>query len=545
MILYKHLSKKLISFFIIITLFIFGIVLSILIDKYNDKNRSFRIEDKSIYKPISILNIDNSIDDSFKSHLPLVIIDTYGEEVKADSFWDDEKGYFAPLEGDPYIDGNITLIASEKGINSIKDIPILNSKIKIRLRGNTSITYDKKQYFIKLINDDGSENSKDILGMGEEYEWILNISFIDKSLVRNYLALSLASNFMENIPQAKFCEVIIKNKGKLKYEGVYLIMESIKRGDNRLSISKYDSKFTASSYILRRDRLDETGMTLENYGRVNDLTTGYLEVKYPYKKDITHRTVDYITNDIDNVEKALLSDNEKEFYKYSDYLDVNSFIDYFIINEFLSNYDSGYNSTYLYKELYGKIKSGPVWDFDSSLDNYKNKKQKIDSTAMHDTPWFKDLLKDPKFTRKLISRYYSLRKGILSDENVISYIDEITEYLGPAIDRDWKRWGEFYTSKYLKDYLYDGRMIDRNSKTHEEEINKIKNNIINHGNWLDKNIDSLYQFSEFTEEYSVWNEFGYFEKTLLGNSKEIFVKNILAVVYIFMFIASIVIISRD
>lgn len=545
MILYKHLSKRLISFFIIITLFIFGIVLSILIDKYNDKNRSFRIEDKSIYKPISILNIDNSIDDSFKSHLPLVIIDTYGEEVKADSFWDDEKGYFAPLEGDPYIDGNITLIASEKGINSIKDIPILNSKIKIRLRGNTSITYDKKQYFIKLINDDGSENSKDILGMGEEYEWILNISFIDKSLVRNYLALSLASNFMENIPQAKFCEVIIKNKGKLKYEGVYLIMESIKRGDNRLSISKYDSKFTASSYILRRDRLDETGMTLENYGRVNDLTTGYLEVKYPYKKDITHRTVDYITNDIDNVEKALLSDNEKEFYKYSDYLDVNSFIDYFIINEFLSNYDSGYNSTYLYKELYGKIKSGPVWDFDSSLDNYKNKKQKIDSTAMHDTPWFKDLLKDPKFTRKLISRYYSLRKGILSDENVISYIDEITEYLGPAIDRDWKRWGEFYTSKYLKDYLYDGRMIDRNSKTHEEEINKIKNNIINHGNWLDKNIDSLYQFSEFTEEYSVWNEFGYFEKTLLGNSKEIFVKNILAVVYIFMFIASIVIISRD
>ncbi|WP_051993195.1 CotH kinase family protein [Clostridium sartagoforme] len=82
--------------------------------------------------------------------------------------------------------------------------------MKIRLRGNTSINYAKKQYFIKLINDDGSENTQDIFGMGEEYEWILNISYIDKSLIRNYLALSLSSKIMENVPEARYCEVIIK-----------------------------------------------------------------------------------------------------------------------------------------------------------------------------------------------------------------------------------------------------------------------------------------------------------------------------------------------
>ncbi|WP_172655031.1 CotH kinase family protein [Clostridium sp. C8] len=533
------------SLFIIISLFIFSIFLAVLLEEDNNNKSDMKIENKFIQKPNSNINTDNSINNSFKSHLPIVVIDTYGENIKADMLWDDEKKYFVPINDDPYIEGNITLIDNENNINSVKDIPKLESKIKIRLRGNTSINYDKKQYFIKLINDDGSENKQDIFGMGEEYEWILNISYIDKSLIRNYLALSLSSKIMENVPEPRYCEVIIKNKDNLEYKGLYLLMESIKRGDNRLSISKYDNKFTASSYILRRDRLDETGVTLNNYGTINKLTPEYLEVKYPYKKDLTEETLEYITNDIDNFEKALFSSDEKEFYKYSDYIDVESFIDYFIINELFSNYDSGYHSTYIYKEAYGKLKMGPVWDFDSAFDNYKKQQQKIDSTAMHDAPWFKELLKDPEFTRKLIERYNILRKDILSNDNIINYIDEITEYLGPAIDRDWKVWGDFYTSEYLSEYVIDGEIKDRNTKSYDEEINKIKDNIINHGKWLDEDIDSLYQFATFTKDYSIWNELGYFEKTILGNNKETFVKNILAIIYIFIFIASIVYISRE
>lgn len=545
MITNKYISKRIMSLFIIISLFIFSIFLAVLLEEDNNNKSDMKIENKFIQKPNSNINTDNSINNSFKSHLPIVVIDTYGENIKADMLWDDEKKYFVPINDDPYIEGNITLIDNENNINSVKDIPKLESKIKIRLRGNTSINYNKKQYFIKLINDDGSENKQDIFGMGEEYEWILNISYIDKSLIRNYLALSLSSKIMENVPEARYCEVIIKNKNNLEYKGLYLLMESIKRGDNRLSISKYDNKFTASSYILRRDRLDETGVTLNNYGTINKLTPEYLEVKYPYKKDLTEETLEYITNDIDNFEKALFSSDEKEFYKYSEYIDVESFIDYFIINELFSNYDSGYHSTYIYKEAYGKLKMGPVWDFDSAFDNYKKQQQKIDSTAMHDAPWFKELLKDPEFTRKLIERYNLLRKDILSNDNIINYIDEITEYLGPAIDRDWKVWGDFYTSEYLSEYVIDGEIKDRNTKSYDEEINKIKDNIINHGKWLDEDIDSLYQFATFTREYSIWNELGYFEKTILGNNKETFVKNILAIIYIFIFIASIVYISRE
>lgn len=541
----KHISKRWISLLIILILFVFSTFLAILIEENNNNKNDLEIEDEFIYKPNSNINADNSVESGFESHLPIVIIDTYGEDAKADIYWDDEKKYFVPTGEDSYIEGNITLIDNENNINNVKDIPKLDSKIKIRLRGNTSINYDKKQYFIKLINDDGSENKQDILGMGKEYEWILNISYIDKSLVRNYLALSLSSKIMENVPEARYCEVIIKNKDKLEYKGVYLFMESIKRGDDRLSISKYDNKFTASSYILRRDRIDETGIMLENYGTINGLTPEYLEIKYPYNKDITEETIEYITNDIDNFEKALFSNDEKEFYKYSEYIDVNSFIDYFIINELFSNYDSGYHSTYIYKEAYGKLKMGPVWDFDSAFDNYKKQQQKVDSTAMHDAPWFKELLRDPEFTRKVIERYVDLRKGVLSDDNIVNYIDEIKEYLGPAIDRDWKVWGDFYTSEYLSEYVINGEVRDRNTKSYDEEINKIKTNLMDHGKWLDENIDSLYQFATFTKAYSVWDELGYFEKTLLGNNKETFVKNILAIIYIFIFIASIVYISRD
>lgn len=544
---FNSFSKRRVSLVIILLLLISSVLLWLFIDR-NGSNRTHQHKvDIADEKPVfNMVNLDNNIYENFSTHLPLVIIDTGGEQPKADSVWDSDKGYFVPIDGDPYISGNISIIDNGSNINLLKDKPVIDSEMQIRLRGNSSLTFDKKQYFIKLLNKDGSKNKQNILGMGEDHEWILNISFIDKSLIRNYLGLNMAAEIIENIPEARFCEVIIKNNDSFTYEGVYLIMESIKRSESRIRISEYDNKFNSSSYILRRDRLDETGITLENYGRLNDLTTGYLEVKYPYQRDITEETINYITNDIDNLEKALFSDKPEEFYKYKDYIDENSFIDYFIINEFFANYDSGYNSTYIYKELHEKIKMGPVWDFDVSIDNYKKKKLDIDSTAMHDAPWFKQLLRDSEFVNKLVNRYHELREGVLSEEYLMNYIDEVVEYLGPAQSRDWERWGYFYTSKYLFNYVDEnGNTIDRNTKSYEEEVEKIKSVIIDHGSWLDDNIDSLYQFSEFTEEDSKWSNLGYFRKILLGSSEEIFIRNIIAIIFIAIFIVSIVLISRE
>lgn len=546
MITKKLLSKRSISLFIILILLTFCLILIKYFNINTNKRYHHHIDSMNHEDYISEIKSDNTVDSNFTTHLPLIILDTNGEKPKADSSWDDEKGYFTPLNHDPYVKGSISIIDNSNGLNHISDSPNIESDIKIRLRGNTSLTFDKKQYFIKLIDSAGNKNIQNILGMGTEHEWILNISFIDKSLLRNYLALNIAGEIIPNTPDVRYCEVLIKNNNTYEYEGVYLMMESVKQDENRVNISDYDNKFFASSYLLRRDRYDETGIILDNYGRLNNLTTGYLDIKYPSQNDITTSTLDYITNEISEFEKALFSNDPNEFYKYRDFIDQNSFIDYFIINELFANYDSGYHSTYSYKEVGGKINMGPVWDFDMSMDNIKKLPSKLDSTAMHDAPWFRQILKDANFTTKLIERYHELRENILSNENLIKYIDGTTSFLDNSIKRDWDRWGYFYTSDYLFDTIdKNGNVINRNTKTYDEEIQKIKTTLVTHGNWLDENIDSLYQFSEFSEDDIEKNTFEKSISFLLGSTNDISTSNILSIIFIIIFIVSIVLIMRD
>lgn len=521
-------SKRNISIFIAIGLLVSSISLSIFIEKNSQRRVHAHMQEDIKNQPREFdMKDDYTINDSFSTHLPLVVIDTNGESPKSGVAWDEEKGYYAPLGIDPYVDGNITIIDNEGRVNNIKDKPTNKSDILIRQRGNTSTRFPKKQYLIKTINKDGSKNKQDILGMGEEWEWVLNISYIDETLLRNYMALNISGEIMPYTPDVRYCEVVMKNGDKYTYEGVYLMMENVKQGENRVNISEYDNKFTKSSYLLRRDRFEEDAILLDNYANKNELSMGYLEVKYPQKDEITEKTIEYITNDINKFEECIYSNDIDEFYKYRDYIDVESFIDYFIINEFFANYDSGYHSTYIYKENGSKISMGPVWDFDMCLDNdIKSKyKLKIDSTAMHDTPWFRQLLKDPDFTKKVIDRYHDLRKGILDEANLMKYIDDTVSFLGPSIERDILRW------------KYDGE--------YNTEIEKMKLVIREHGKWLDENLDSLYQFAEFDENEASKSILEKVEGFILGNDKKTMATSILSVIFISIFILSIILVQRD
>lgn len=521
-------SKRNITILVAMGLLISSISLSIFIEKNAQRRVHHHTQTDTKNQPKEFdMKKDYTISDSFSTHLPLVVIDTNGETPKSSVAWDAEKGYMAPLDIDPYVDGNITIIDNEEGINNIKDKPTNKSDILIRQRGNTSTRFPKKQYLIKTINEDGSKNKQDILGMGEEWEWVLNISYIDKALLRNYMALNISGEIMPHTPDVRYCEVVMKDNDKYTYQGVYLMMESVKQGEDRVNISSYDDKFTKSSYLLRRDRFEEDALLLDNYSTKNKLPVGYLEVKYPQKDKITKRTIDYITNEINKFEECIYSDDVDEFFKYREYIDVESFVDYFIINEFFANYDSGYHSTYIYKENGSKISMGPVWDFDMCLDNdiKLENSLKIDSTAMHDAPWFRELLKDANFTKKVIDRYKYLRKDILSEEKLIKYIDDAVSFLGPSIERDRQRWE------------YEGE--------YNTEIEKMKSVLRKHGKWLDENIDSLYQFSEFDENEINKNPLEKAKDFILGSDKKTIATSILSVIFIGVFILSIILVQRD
>lgn len=489
----------------------------------------------------SPIQSDGEVDDSFTTHLPLVILDTKGDHPRADSIWSEEKGYRIPAPWDPYAVGTMDIIAHDSGVNRIGDEPSLTTKMKIRLRGNSSIGLDKHQYLIKTTDDYGDEYDTDVLGMGADSEWVLNISALDKSLLRNYVALNTAGSIMPYTPDVRYCEVLMREGTEYEYLGVFLMMENVKRGDHRVGINPYDKHDAVVSYMLRRDRYDETALLLDTYGRETSRTPGFLEVRSPNKSKLTKSHLSQITMEIDAMERALFADNAQDYYQYLKYVDQQSFVDYFIINEFFGNYDAGFNSTYFYKLKGGLLCAGPVWDFDQSMDNYSYSGANTGATAMHDAPWFRQLLRDRTFVDAVVKRYYQLRQNVLSEEALLTYFDETSSFLGEAARRDWVRWGYLYREKELSEDIV-GRT--RNVMTQQGEIDRMKEFVAQHGRWLDENIDSLYQFAEFGTNDMPKTYLNQLDELLYGEGKAKGVQGVLAILFLATFVISVILIQR-
>ena len=163
----------------------------------------------------------------------------------------------------------------------------------------------------------------------------------------------------------------------------------------------------------------------------------------------TYETVSYTHLDVYKRQAQEFSDFEKALYSYDydtdDYgfwhwVDVGSFVDYFILNEFTCNYDAGWLSTYVYKDIGGKYKM-VIWDFNSSCDNYTESVTDPFRFELQDNTWYFMMTKDEYFIQRVLNRYAQLRATYLSDGYLEQYIDETLAYLGPAVERNFEKWG--------------------------------------------------------------------------------------------------------
>lgn len=448
--------------------------------------------------PTAGINEDFTLNEKYSSHFPLIVIDTDGEEPPITTKLLPEESRYVTLEDvEPYVPGTFYLIDNESGVNRPGDSPAVESLMKIKRRGNSSMHYDKAQYNVKLLTESGQNNDVNLLNMGEEHEWILNGSMTDKSMMRNYLGYRVASRILPFTPDSRYCEVIFKNGDQYTYQGVYLLLESIKQGPNRVDISDYRASQPFNSFLLRRDRYDESDDRLleidPGEGTVNRKESFFC--LYPRSEDISEKQKNYVENTIASLERALYSNDSKVFVTYKDYIDVDSFVDYFIISEFLANYDAGQYSTYMYQEVGGKLKMGPVWDYDGAMDNYKMEELDLEVTAFQTKPWFERLALDKYFLRKVEKRYAQLRRGILSEETIIGMVDDLEAYIGGAREREWMRWNRVYTqgSKFsLEDRLDDTEFaLKRESSQYEQEIYRLKTVLRRHGAAIPKRLRLL------------------------------------------------------
>ncbi|MBQ4283909.1 MAG: CotH kinase family protein [Lachnospira sp.] len=410
----------------------------------------------------------------FKTNLPVLHINTNGQRIEKDTkIWSS----MAVMQKD------------QNGADrSVMETPDYEISMMINYRGASSYSqFDKKQYRLKFYSKEGSTNAKnyDFLGMGKNSEWVLNGPFLDKTLIRNKLVYGLGRELFEWAPDSRYVELFINGE----YQGVYLALEPVTNGESRLRLSEFGLASGETAYIVKRDRVGTEEEPLYVYGYYGGKTYNHLYVDYPTKSKLTSRQREWITADIDTFEKVLYGDNfADEKTGYSKYIDVDNFVDYYVLNEVVMNNDAGNLSTYVYKELGGRIKLA-IWDYNNCFDNYQWFAQNYDEFFLKDNSWFAMLLKDQRFVDKVIARYKELRKGILSDEYFNRQIDLYKAELGEAVERNFAVWG--YT--FYDNLLSSENELHKNAKSYDEAIMQLKNSFKARVEFLDNNIGDLYE----------------------------------------------------
>jgi len=323
--------------------------------------------------------------------------------------------------------------------------------VGVRLRGNTTMRFKKKPYRIKF------EKSKSLFGLKKAKSWVLLADYLDTSNIRNYTAMTLGNDVFTNLDfTAHPNHVVLEFNGE--YKGVYLLCEQMDEKEGRANVEVDEDELytnytkTEFPFLIEMDEYARADNSIDDADRL--LVDGYwpIEIKYPEAKDRgTYNQedifYDYITEYLQAV-KTTLKTHEKvtvrfrdEPVGFEDLVDVQSLIDYNLLNEFMYNADSVWKSSYMHKSVnkvdeegniveYSKLKFGPVWDFDWAIckeysgkpANKEHKEIANKITVFDRSVIFTDFLKDADNFTLVANRWNEIKDRVKQvSDKLINY----------------------------------------------------------------------------------------------------------------------------
>jgi hypothetical protein len=384
----------------------------------------------------------------------------------------------APIIDEPKISASLTIFEKQK--------VILRTNIGIELRGSTSQElFPKKSYGFETKDSLGEDKSISILGMPEEEDWILYGPYNDKTLLRDVIAYELSNAIGQYATKTKFVDLQINKT----YVGVYVMMEKIKRDKNRVNIKKLEPADNSNTsitggYIIKIDKTTGDGAGYNNNisfrsnydvngnrlppfsGTPKNGRETYYLYEYPKAEDISQAQRAYIQGFIADMELAIVSDSFKVTPRpYTNFLDLPSFIDYTIINELVANVDAYRLSTFMYKDRGGKLKFGPVWDFNIScgIEGRSRTDRWIFNYNVYnpDDYWlvpfqFTKLMNDPLVKKAFKDRWTQLRSATLSTSAIEKMVTDKSTFLNTsgAVKRNYTTWDIMNKPVPFADVIY-------------------------------------------------------------------------------------------
>lgn len=413
-----------------------------------------------------------------QSNLPLVIINTYGQEIL----------------DDPKIAAGFKVIDNGYGgPNHLNDNPAYTGFIGIEIRGSSSQMFPKKNYGFETWDAFSNEVDTSLLGMPAENDWILNASYTDKTLLRNTMGYQIWMNMGYYATRYRYVEVFINNS----YKGVYIFSEKIKRDKDRVDIAKMTNTMNTGDkvtggYIFKIDRGE--GWTSSFPSPNNPALNIYFQYEYPKYDEITNEQKQYLQAYVNLFEETLHGPNFADpAVGWRKYAVEETFVDYFIQNEFCKNVDGYRLSTFIQKERDsegGKLRMGPVWDFDLAWHNADYCEGDLYTGWAYQFPcvedyfqlpfWWERLLQDTAFANNVQCKWKLLRDTYLSQARVFEYIDTTAALLEQAQQRNFQTWPILGTYVWPNPWPYPS--------SYAGEIAAIKTWITNRIAWLDQNM---------------------------------------------------------
>jgi hypothetical protein len=363
----------------------------------------------------------------------------------------------------------------------------------INFRGKSSEGFPKHQYHLEMYDEQGDETDVEILGLPGESDWVLQGPYSDKSLIRNVLSYRWANEMGRYAPRTRLIELFLNTNGSTvtmsDYVGVYVLMEKIKIGPNRVNIAKLEASDNAEpeitgGYIIKKDKFDGDDVS---FSTSRGQTLIYQD---PNGQDLTQQQRDWIRNYMNSFEAALYGSNFADRdIGYAKYIDVGSFIDNHILVELTKNIDGFRLSTYMHKDRNGKLVMGPAWDYNLSLGNadyltgWLATGWYFNQLGDGDYPYWRRLFADPEFELLYADRWFALRRGLFATDRLVGMVEDYATLLDEPAARNFSRWNTLGTYVWPNWYI---------AKTYREEIRWMQQWIASRLAWMDSQIASEY-----------------------------------------------------
>jgi len=441
-----------------------------------DDNHSFIVsfktkDEASVVKVNDVVQVSGVTENDFTKPVKYTITDSKGGEktytISIYNFTGLPIFYITTaspvVNRENYIAGSVTI-----NPNVDYDQPIKTMDIQIRGRGNSTWMHPKKPYKMKL------SSKASIFGLPAAKNWVLLANYSDKTLMRNYLAYNLSQQLNGDFtPHGIFVEVVMNGE----YMGNYMLSESVEINKGRVDIKELKPGDTGPAeitggYLVELDqRLDG-----DHYFR----TGGNLPFVIKEPEDITPLQSDYIHNYFQETENVILGpDFANPTTGYAKYINTDSFISWFLVNELFKNQDAAnFSSMYYYKDRGGKLGMGPAWDFDLGAGNVDySDATRPEGWWVKDGLWFHRLFEDPAFKAKVRTRWTEMKSTQIPA--LYKSITDTQNYLSISAAQNFNKW------PILNQYVWPNPVV---LGTYPKEVEQLNRWFVQRVAWLDTNL---------------------------------------------------------